>query len=129
MKRKQKVVVRRITVDEKLSEGIFRFLVCRLRAGRESFKDRFNEWTEEKRRIVNPQNYYRTLKVKKAQAPPWEDLVEGQVYLSGHFKVEDTKKINPFIVDPEQQNFARIDNMPIIRQAIQTLYSDILKRS
>jgi hypothetical protein len=125
---KQKAIVNRITVDEKLSEGLFRFLVCRLKEGRITFKDRFGEWTEEKEKLVNPQNYYRTLKTKKSQAPPWENLDEGQVYLSGQFKeVGDVKKTNQFIIDPEKQNFMRIDNIPTIREGIKTLYSDILR--
>jgi hypothetical protein len=127
---KKKAIVNRITVDEKLSKGLFRFLVCRLKEGRIKFKDRFNEWTEEKEKIVNPQNYYRTLKIKKSHAPPWENLVEGQVYLSGQFKeVGDIKETNEFIIDPGKQNFMRIDNIPTLREGIQTLYSDLLKGS
>ena len=128
--REQKAIVNRITVDEKLSEGLFRFLICRLKEERITFKDRFNEWTEEKEKIVKPQNYYRTFKTRKALAPPWNNLVEGQVYLSGQFKrVGDPKKTTQFTINPEKQNFMRIDNIPIIREGIQILYSDVLKES
>lgn len=125
----QKINVKRITVDEKLSENLFRFLTCNLKKDKTRFIDRTDEWTEEKEKIVTPQNYYRALKTKKIQAPKWDSLTEGQVYLSGTFQIiGDQQKPKYFITDPQQQNFERIDNYPIIKEGLQNLYSDILKR-
>ena len=97
----QRVQVNRITIDEKLAENLFRFQICRLKKGIKLFIDRFGTWTEEKEKFVKPKNYYRTFKIKKDLAPSWESLVEGQVFLSGEFKIvgnpEDPKyfTINP----------------------------------
>ena len=126
----QKTKIYRITVDEKLSDNLFRFLICQLKDPKTRFIDRVDEWTEEKIRIVNPKNYNRTLRVTKSQAPIWENLVEGQVYLSGEFKTaHDPTKPTYFTTNPQKKNFIRIDNLQIIKEGLKTLYSDILKGS
>jgi hypothetical protein len=126
----QKAKIYRITVDEKLSDNLFRFLICQLKDPKTRFIDRVDEWTEEKTRIVNSKNYTRTLRVTKSQAPIWESLVEGQVYLSGEFKtVDDPKKPAYFIIDPNKKSFKRIDNLQVIKDGVTTLYSDVLKGS
>ena len=120
--------VYRITIDEKLSDNLFRFLICKLKKEKSRFIDRVDEWEKEKEKIVNPQNYYRILKTKKSKAPLWNSLVEGQVYLSGEFKeVGDPKKPAYFITNPEQQHFKRIDNLQFIKDGVKILYSDVLK--
>ena len=126
----QKAKIYRITVDEKLSDNLFRFLICQLKDPKTRFIDRVDEWTEEKTRIVNPKNYTKTLHAKKSQAPIWESLAEGQVYLSGEFKtVDDPTKPAYFIIDPNKKNFIRIDNLQVIKDGVKTLYSDVLKGS
>jgi len=124
----QKTKIYRITIDEKLSENLFRFLICQLKNPKTRFTDRVDEWTEEKEKIVNPKNYTRTLHTKKSQAPIWENLTEGQVYLSGEFKTaDDPTKPTYFTTNSKKNNFIRIDNLQIIKEGLKTLYSDVLK--
>jgi len=124
----RKVRVRRITVDEKLSDDLFRFVFCSLREGIKKFTDRDDEWQEEREELVHPQNYSRILYVKKSEAPAWETLKEGQVYLSGEFEViGDQTKPEYFKVSPGRREFLRIDNLEIIDEGLKSLYSDVLR--
>jgi len=126
----RKVRVRRITVDEKLSDDLFRFVFCSLREGIEKFTDRDDEWQEEQEKLVHPQNYSRILDIKKSKAPAWETLQEGQVYLSGEFEViGDQTKPEYFKVSPGRREFLRIDNLDIIDEGVKSLYSDVLRGS
>lgn len=130
MKRElHKARVRRITVDEKLSDDLFRFVFCSLNEGIKKFTDRDDEWQEEREKLVHPRNYSRILYVKKSEAPAWETLKEGQVYLSGEFEViGDKTKPEYFEVSSGQREFLRIDNLEIIDEGIKSLYSDVLRR-
>jgi len=130
MKREsRKVRVRRITVDEKLSDDLFRFVFCSLKEGIKKFTDRDDEWQEEQEKLVHPRNYSRILYIRKFEAPAWETLKEGQVYLSGEFKViGDRTAPEYFKVSPGRREFLRIDNLEIIDEGVKSLYSDILER-
>jgi hypothetical protein len=122
------VRVRRITVDEKLDDNLFRFVFCSLREGIKQFTDRDDEWREEREKLVHPQDYSRALDVKKSEAPVWETLQEGQVYLSGEFKViGDQTNPECFEVSRGRKNFLRIDNLDMINEGVKSLYSDVLK--
>jgi len=129
MKRElRKVRVRRITVDEKLSDDLFRFVFCSLKKGIKKFTDRDDEWQEEREKLVHPRNYSRILYIKKSKAPAWETLKEGQVYLSGEFEVIGEKtKPESFKVSPGRREFLRIDNLEIIDEGVKSLYSDVLR--
>jgi hypothetical protein len=129
-KKSRKTQVRRITVDEKLSDGLFRFVFCSLKEGIERFSDQSDKWQKEQEKLVNPTNYSRTLGVKKSKAPAWEALQEGQVYLSGEFKIiGDPKNPEGFKVSPGPRNFLRIDELEIVDEAVKSLYSDVLGRT
>ena len=124
----RKVRVCRITVDEKLSDDLFRFVFCPLREGIKQFTDRDDEWQEEREKLVPPRGYSRILDVKKPEAPAWETLQEGQVYLSGEFEViGDQTKPEYFKVSPGRRHFLRIDNLGIIDEGVKALYSDVLR--
>jgi len=115
-------------VDEKLSDDLFRFVFCSLREGTSKFTDRDDEWQEEQEKLVHPQDYSRILQVKKSEAPAWETLQEGQVYLSGEFEVVgDQTKPEYFKVSPGRRHFLRIDNLDIIDEGVKALYSDVLR--
>ena len=124
----RKVRVRRITVDEKLSDDLFRFVFCSLGEVIKKFTDRADEWQEEREKLVHPRNYSRILYVKKSEAPAWETLKEGQVYLSGEFEViGDQTKPEYFKVSPGRRHFLRIDNLGMIDEGVKSLYSDVLR--
>jgi hypothetical protein len=129
MKRElRKVRVRRITVDEKLSANLCRFAICFLREGLEQFTDRDDEWQEEREKLVNPRSYSRVLYIKKSEAPGWETLEEGQVYLSGEFEVIGDPEPECFKVSPGRRKFIRVDNLALIDEGVRALYSDVLGR-
>jgi len=130
MKRKSsKVRICRITVDEKLSADLCRFAFCFLREGLEQFTDLDDEWQKEQEKLVNPQSYFKVLNVKKSEAPAWETLEEGQVYLSGEFEViGDSAKPEYFKVSPGIRKLLRVDKLPLIDEGIRALYSDVLGR-
>ena len=124
-----KVRVCRITIDEKLSTDLFRFVLCFLRDGLGKFTDLDDEWQEEQEKLVNPQNYFHVLCIKETEAPTWETLEEGQVFLSGEFKVVGgKKKPRYFKVSPSQRKFLRIDTLALIDDGVRALYSDVLRR-
>jgi hypothetical protein len=126
----RKVRVRRITVDEKLSDDLFRFVFCSLKEGIEKFADQGDRWQEEQEKLVHPRNYSRILDVKKSEAPAWETLHEGQVYLSGEFEViGDQTNPDYFKVSPGRRKFLRIDKLDIIDEGVKSLYSDVLRRT
>ena len=126
----RKARVRRITVDEKLSDDLFRFVFCSLKEGIKRFADQSDKWQKEQEKLVNPKNYSRILYVKKSEAPAWETLQEGQVYLSGEFEIIGNQK-NPsdFKVSPGRRKFLRIDELDIIDETVKSLYSDVLGRT
>jgi hypothetical protein len=130
MKRKiSKVRVRRITVDEKLSPDLYRFVICFLREGLEKFTDLDDEWQKERPKLVNPQNYSQALYAKKSEAPAWETLKEGQVFLSGEFEVVgDPAKPERFKINPGQRKFMQVDKLALIDDGVRALYSDVLGR-
>jgi len=115
-------------VDERLSDDLFRFVLCSLKEGIKKFTDRDDEWEQEQMRLVHPRNYSRTLRVRKSEAPAWETLEEGQVYLSGEFAVIG-KRTAPeyFRVRRGRRQFLRIDNLEIIDKGVTSLYSDVLR--
>jgi hypothetical protein len=115
-------------VDEKLSDDLFRFVFCSLGEGIKKFTDRDDEWQEEREKLVHPRSYSRILYVKKSEAPAWETLKEGQVYLSGEFEViRGQTKPEYFKVSPGRREFLRIDNLEIIDEGVKSLYSDVLR--
>jgi len=121
--------VRRITVDEKLSDDLFRFVFCSLKKGIEKFSSQGDKWQKEQEKLVHPRNYPRILNVKKSEAPAWETLHEGQVYLSGEFVlIGDQTNPDYFEISLGPRKFLRIDNMDTIDEGVKSLYSDVLRR-
>ena len=124
-----KAQVRRITVDEKLSDDLFRFVFCSLKKGVEKFSNQGDKWQKEQEKLVHPKNYSRILNVSKSEAPAWATLHEGQVFLSGEFVViGDQTKPDHFEVSPGSRKFLRIDEMDTIKKDVESLYSDVLRR-
>ena len=117
-------------MDEKLSDDLFRFVFCSLKEGVEKFSIQGDKWQEEQEELVHPRSYLRILYVEKSEAPAWETLHEGQVYLSGEFVViGDQTNPDHFEVSPGQRMFLRIDELDIIDEGVKSLYSDVLRRT
>ena len=124
----QKALVRRITIDEKLSNDLIRFLFCSLKEGIERFADLDEQWGEEQEVLAQSHDYAQMLDVT-SEALPWETLKEGQVFLSGEFEViGDRTAPEYFKVSPGRKEFLRIDNLKEFKEEVKYLYSEVLKR-
>jgi hypothetical protein len=127
-KRLDEAAVRRLTVDEKLSDDLIRLLVCPLAAGRQEFRDETGAWGVESSLAIVPANYAAVMGIPDGMVEdyPWGMLREGQVYLSGSFLVKgDEKSPAGFIVVSEGRNFLRIDDL--VKRRIKKLYFDALE--
>lgn len=128
MKKSRKAQVRRITIDEKLSDDLVRFVVCSLKQGVENFIDRDEDWEEEREELLQSRDYTQMFGIM-AEEFPWETLKEGQVFLLGGFEViGDRTAPQCFKVNPERKELLRIDNLEEFKEEIKYLYSEIMKR-
>ena len=128
MKKSRKAQVRRITIDEKLSDDLVRFVVCSLKQGVENFIDRDEDWEEEREELLQSRDYTQMFGIM-AEEFPWETLKEGQVFLLGEFEViGDRTAPQCFKVNPGRKELLRIDNLEEFKEEIKYLYSEIMKR-
>lgn len=128
-KSKKKVIVRRITVDEKLSEDLIRVLVSSLKEGIKKFRDKMEYWEEENEELVRPDSFVKKMGIPFSEKKKfkWENLREGQVFLSGAFDVVDIKKPpGKFEVNPKRKEFLSIDTLA--KKDIKKLYFRVLGR-
>jgi len=140
-------VVRRITVDERLSEDLIRLEICELENPDESgeFKDEPDYWRnilqegeEILVRPVNPERestknlYTGVMSIPDSQVKqfPWKDLKEGQVFLSGAFEVKEEQirgeKVKRYFICPGEKAFKQIDDD--VKENTKTLYYEILAK-
>jgi len=139
--------VRRITVDERLSEDLIRLEICELKKTGESgeFKDEPEFWRdivqEGEEILARPKNpgkeskkslYTDLMSIPESQVKqfPWKDLKEGQVFLSGEFEVKveqrGDKKVTRYFIRPGEEAFKQIDDD--VKENTKTLYYEILAR-
>ena len=125
----QTSLVSRITIDEKLADGLFRVLITSLRNDTTEFNDDLSYWGEEYEDLVQPDNYRKILGMTKRNVKtwPWESIFEGQVFLQGRFRIKRNRRSKTlFVVDRRRRNFRRID--PMIKEQIKKNYLDVLER-
>ena len=139
--------VRRITVDERLSEDLIRLEICELKKVGESgeFKDEPDFWRdivqegeEIVARPINPEkeskkgSYADLMSIPESQLEqfPWKDLKEGQVFLSGEFEVKEeqsgNKKVKRYFVRPGEKAFKQIDDD--VKENTKALYYKLLAK-
>ena len=148
MDKEEKIAtVRRITVDERLSEDLIRLEICELIKLGESgeFKDEPDFWkdiAQEGEEILarpfNPEKesqkdlYTDLMSIPESQVKqfPWKDLKEGQVFLSGAFEVKEEqsgdKKVKRYFICPGKKAFKQIDDD--VKENTKTLYYEILAK-
>jgi hypothetical protein len=125
-------LVRRITIDERLSEDLIRVVICPLAKGVRAFLDREGDWGPERQSLIRPKDYVRKLRIPDPELWPWESLAEGHVYLSGQFEMVFKKKkdgieeLSYFEVRQGRDRFKRIDHLDVIRTSIHQLYAHAL---
>jgi hypothetical protein len=137
--------VRRITVDEQISEDLIRLEICELRKHDESgefkddpeyWKDIVKEGDEILARPIYPEKEYKKdiytdlMAIPESQVKqfPWKDFKEGQVFLSGAFEVTEEvsgdKKIKRYYICPGKKAFEQIDDD--VKKNTKNLYYEIL---
>lgn len=128
MKKSRKSLVRRITVDEKLSDNLIRVLISGLAAGIKEFNVNKGKWQNEKEVFITPQNYTEKLGMSKSMEKklPWEDLKEGQAFLYGNFEIKGSRKSPAIVIHKGPLRILRIDNL--IRSEVEELYSAVLRQ-
>jgi hypothetical protein len=141
----KRILVRRITVDEKLADDIIRLAVCPLIAKAATFTDKQRDWGFEKNYIFTKDTFQDVLRKWGVLKPDmkkvsWYGLEEGQVYLLGNFRIEEIrikyklkkqykqkdKVLKKFIVDRKKFNFVRIDEW--VDEIMKRLYFSTLKQ-
>ncbi len=128
-KSKKNVLVQRITIEEKLSEDIIRVLISLLKGGIKKFRDQMECWEEEKEELVRPDSFAKKMGIPISEKKnfKWQNLREGQVFLSGAFDVVDIKKPpGMFEVNPKRKEFLSID--ALVKKDIKKLYFKVLGR-
>jgi hypothetical protein len=121
-------LVRRITIDEKLSENLIRALVSPLAEGTREFSDQEADWGEERDFLLKSEDYIGKLGIPPEEKDkfPWSDLREGQVFLSGFFEaLDDQPQPERFRVTRGPQRFMRIDGA--VKEHVKRLYFQALK--
>ena len=139
--------VRRITVDERLSDDLIRLEICELIKHDESgeFKDEPDFWKEivqegeeivarppTKGRTSNEALYTDVMSIPESLVKQflWKDLEEGQVFLSGAFEVKEEqngdKKVKRYFIRPGEKAFKQIDDD--VKEDTKTVYYGILAK-
>jgi len=127
MDKRKRAPVRRITVDERLSDDHVRVLIAPLTEKVETCADRDEDWGPEREVLVSPTNYARRMGVRKEELS-WRALEEGQVFLVGEFEpLGDPAAPDGFRVRPGARAFLRIDRLPLVKEQAKRLYSALVR--
>ncbi len=125
---KSSPIVRRITVDEKLSTGLIRVLVSELKPGVVEFDDDLSYWGPETGILVRPNDFQYAIGItsKASRDYPWNSLYEGQTFLQGYFVKKTSRASDPrFIANAKRKNFLCINNL--IKKSIKQIYFSAIK--
>jgi hypothetical protein len=147
VKDKKRATVRRITIDEQLSEDLIRLEVCELIEPESTgeFKDDPSFWRDISQDgeeiLARPLNseeryekdsYTELMSIPESQIEqfPWKDLKEGQVYLSGEFEVREEKNgdrmVKHYVISRGKKTFIQIDDD--VKENTKNLYYEILAK-
>ncbi len=121
--------VRRITIDEKLTDNYVRALSATLSKGSKTFIFGEGRWGRERETFWELNNYVRKLGVPKKIAPSWSMIAEGQVYIVGEVKlIEVDDKPAYFNVEEGAQEIIRVDQLEIYNDDLKWIYFELLKK-
>ena len=145
-------LVYRITMDERLDDSFVRLLIAPLNEEVDEIKeDHIGDWGKEIEEIVDLKNFTDKLRLKestdlvpkalrmlldvkdqqidKPDQLLWRELSEGQVFLSGRFRADETggQPDFPITIDPQGDwDFLRIDTFPKVKNGMRQMYSEAL---
>lgn len=121
--------MRRITVDERLAEDTIRVLISRLPKGVREFRIEKAQWEDEEEHFVGPETYLADMGIPPSEEEKWSwaDFREGQVFLSGKFKILG-KEGSPenLLVGQGRNEFLLIERL--VRKNTEKLYFRALER-
>jgi hypothetical protein len=117
--------VRRITIDEKLTENLMRILVSELKPNTKVFNDDLSYWGEEQEILVQPDNFKAVTGMTRNNVEkwPWDSLYEGQTFLQGYFKAISDQR--SFQTGARKWNFQCINDF--IKNDAKQIYFSALK--
>jgi hypothetical protein len=117
--------VKRITVDELLTDDLIRFEICELREGLEYFSYEIGAWDRGTGVLVTEESYY----LDVGLLYEWHNLEEGDVFLLGNFEPNEDKDVKGrFRVNPTKRSHIKIDQDDDYRDYLRALYSEALRR-
>ncbi len=135
----------RITVDEKLGTEMARLLVSKMRNTTDiGFLVDEDLWGDERHFVVarepvsqvdkkNDRCHYcwdkvrRDWRIPAEQAPEWEQMAEGMVFLSGYFDLEPYENTLLVKRQPERKRFIRMDLSSQVNEDLKWLYYHLLQ--
>lgn len=143
------VRVRRITIDERLDEGLLKIAVADLLPGHADLSnDPLDAWSDERLELINREDYMCSFGLSKgdpllgvlvdepasesAERDPegtfWRSLEEGQVYLVGEIAVEEAESTSSIgiFAGRGEHTVLRIDRIEDIKKKHEELYSKAL---
>lgn len=126
---KKHPLVLRITVDEKIGENLMRILISSLAEEVKEFRVGNAKWTEEEEKYVNSKNYADEMGIPKSKLKefPFSEFHEGQVFLSGKFKIIGKKKSpKKFLVGDGYRKCLPIE--AIVKEETKQLYYKVVER-
>lgn len=139
----------RITIDERLDEGLIKIAIADILPGRENLSgDPLDAWSDERVELISRGDFLDTFKLDKddplletfagkpspeagkenSEGVFWRSLEEGQVFLVGEIVVEgaDSKAPETIFARPGASTVLRIDRIEKIKQKHEDLYSKAL---
>jgi phage terminase large subunit-like protein len=141
---------RRITIDERLDEGLLKIAIADLLPGhKELGDDPLDAWSNETVRLIGQDDLLPMLELATddplvrhlAGDPPaevgedalvgviWRSLEEGQVYIAGEVEVETAEPPAPtsIVARPGSWTVLRVDRIEGIKKKHEALYSKALR--
>ncbi len=128
-KQKKYSLIKRITIDEKISEDIIRILISSPAEDAKELKLGEVKWTKEKEKYINSKNFADIMGIplSKHKDFPFTGFHEGQVFLTGNFKINREKKSpDKFLLGNKDNEFLAIDDS--VREETKRLYSKVLEK-
>jgi hypothetical protein len=124
----KKDFVLRITVDERLSENIVQLLIAELKSPKKEYHELLSDiWREEKISHIDEDYWAEMIPKRYLRQYPYQDLVEGQVFISGPVEIFGRKKTPIMLLVREEARPKLIEITELVKEDVKRLYKDALQ--